>query len=86
MSPSAQAKLSVQKLAEGVYAVIRKEPPGLMVDANNVFIINDGDVVVVDSNGDLKGLITVKDIQKAIKYPNASPAPPRTSSDTASHP
>lgn len=41
----------VQKLAEGVYAVIRKEPPGLMVDANNVFIINDDDVVVVDSNG-----------------------------------
>lgn len=41
----------VQKLAEGVYAVVRKEPPGFMVDANNVFIINDDDVVVVDSNG-----------------------------------
>lgn len=41
----------VQKLAEGVYAVVRKEPAGFMVDANNVFIINDDDVVVVDSNG-----------------------------------
>ncbi|HJQ35388.1 MAG TPA: MBL fold metallo-hydrolase [Pyrinomonadaceae bacterium] len=41
----------VQKLAEGVYAVVRKDLPGLMVDANNVFIINDEDVVVVDSNG-----------------------------------
>src|SRR4030095_2395316 len=41
----------VQKLAEGVYAVIRKDLPGLMVDANNVFIINDADVVVVDANG-----------------------------------
>lgn len=41
----------VQKLAEGVYAVIRKDLPGLMVDANNVFIINDDDVVVVDANG-----------------------------------
>jgi glyoxylase-like metal-dependent hydrolase (beta-lactamase superfamily II) len=41
----------VQKLAEGVYAVIRQDPPGLMVDANNVFIINDDDVVVIDSNG-----------------------------------
>lgn len=41
----------VQKLAEGVYAVIRKDLPGLMVDANNVFIINDEDVVVVDANG-----------------------------------
>jgi cyclase len=41
----------VQKLAEGVYAVVRKEPAGFMVDANNVLIINDDDVVVVDSNG-----------------------------------
>jgi glyoxylase-like metal-dependent hydrolase (beta-lactamase superfamily II) len=41
----------IQKLAEGVYAVIRKDLPGLMVDANNVFIINDDDVIVVDANG-----------------------------------
>jgi cyclase len=41
----------VQKLAEGVYAVVRKDPPGLMVDANSVFIINDEDVVVVDASG-----------------------------------
>ncbi len=41
----------VQKLAEGVYAVVRKDLPGLMVDANNLFIINDEDVVVVDANG-----------------------------------
>jgi glyoxylase-like metal-dependent hydrolase (beta-lactamase superfamily II) len=41
----------VEKLAAGVFAVIRKESPGLMVDANNVFIINDDGVVVVDSNG-----------------------------------
>jgi len=40
----------VQKLAEGVFAVIRTEPPGLMFDANNVFIINDDHVVVVDAN------------------------------------
>lgn len=41
----------VQKLADGVYAVIRKEPPGFAVDANNVFIIDDAGVIVVDSNG-----------------------------------
>jgi cyclase len=41
----------VQKIAEGVYAVVRKDLPGLMVDANSVFIINDDDVVVVDTNG-----------------------------------
>jgi len=28
-------------------------------------------LLVVDRGGNLKGLITVKDIQKAIKYPNA---------------
>jgi hypothetical protein len=38
------------KVAEGVYAAIRKEPPGLMFDANSVFIINDDDVIVVDTN------------------------------------
>ncbi len=41
----------VRKIAEGVYAVVRKDLPGLMVDANNLFIINEEDVVVVDSNG-----------------------------------
>jgi glyoxylase-like metal-dependent hydrolase (beta-lactamase superfamily II) len=41
----------VEKLAEGVYAVIRQDAVGFMVDANNVFIVNDNDVVVVDANG-----------------------------------
>lgn len=41
----------VQRLADGVYAVVRKEPPGLMVDANNLFVVNDEDVLVVDANG-----------------------------------
>jgi glyoxylase-like metal-dependent hydrolase (beta-lactamase superfamily II) len=45
------SNFDVQPLADGVYAVIRKEPPGFMVDANDVFIIGDTDVVVVDSNG-----------------------------------
>jgi glyoxylase-like metal-dependent hydrolase (beta-lactamase superfamily II) len=41
----------VQKLTDNIYAVIRKDPPGLMVDANNVFIVKDEYVVVVDANG-----------------------------------
>jgi len=49
--PGPARNFDVQKLADGVYAVIRKDPPGLMVDANNVFIINDDDVVIVDANG-----------------------------------
>jgi glyoxylase-like metal-dependent hydrolase (beta-lactamase superfamily II) len=48
---SVASNFEVQKIGEGVYAVVRKDLPGLMVDANNVFIINDYDVVVVDSNG-----------------------------------
>ncbi|MCU1266341.1 MAG: hypothetical protein JWM21_2659 [Acidobacteria bacterium] len=37
------------KVAEDVYAAIRKEPPGLTVNGNSVFIINDRDVIVVDT-------------------------------------
>jgi glyoxylase-like metal-dependent hydrolase (beta-lactamase superfamily II) len=49
-SPIRAQNFEVQKLTDGVYALIRKEPPGLMFDANNLFIINDQDVLVVDSN------------------------------------
>lgn len=37
------------KVADGVYAAIRKEPHGLTTNANSVFIINDADVIVVDT-------------------------------------
>jgi cyclase len=40
---------TVDRLADGVYAAIRTDPPGLMVDANCLFIVNDNDVVVVDA-------------------------------------
>lgn len=42
--------VDVQKIADGVYAAIRKEPPGLMFNANTVFIVNDDGVMVVDTN------------------------------------
>jgi glyoxylase-like metal-dependent hydrolase (beta-lactamase superfamily II)/ketosteroid isomerase-like protein len=44
-------RFTVTPLADGVYAVLRDDRPGFMVDANNLFIINERDVVVVDSNG-----------------------------------
>ncbi|APV48912.1 hypothetical protein BWI17_03960 [Betaproteobacteria bacterium GR16-43] len=47
---SAQAGIKVEKYAEGVYVAVRTEPPGLMFDANVVFLVNDEDVVVVDAN------------------------------------
>jgi len=37
------------KVADGIYAAIRKEPHGLTTNANSVFIINDDDVIVVDT-------------------------------------
>ena len=40
----------VEKIAEGIYAVIRTEPASLWFTPNNVFIIGKRDVIVVDSN------------------------------------
>jgi glyoxylase-like metal-dependent hydrolase (beta-lactamase superfamily II) len=46
---AASGGFAVEKLADGVYAAVRTDPPGLMVDANSLFIVNDNDVVVVDA-------------------------------------
>jgi len=45
-----ESHIDVQKVAAGVYAAIRTEPPGLFFDCNSVFLINDADVIVVDTN------------------------------------
>lgn len=39
----------VQRLAPGVYASIRREPPSLYFESNSVFIVGDNDVIVVDA-------------------------------------
>ncbi len=44
-------RFHVERLANGVYAVVRDDVPGMMVDANNLFIVGEHDVIVVDSNG-----------------------------------
>lgn len=44
------ANFEVQKIAEDVYAVIRKEPPSLWFNPNTVFIIGKKQVTVVDTN------------------------------------
>jgi glyoxylase-like metal-dependent hydrolase (beta-lactamase superfamily II) len=49
-SQSLTGTFEFQKLADGIYASIRKEPVGLGVDANNLFVIDDDGVVVVDTN------------------------------------
>lgn len=43
----------VVKVAEGVYAALRKEPPGYGVESNSVFIVREKDVVVVDAQSSL---------------------------------
>jgi cyclase len=48
--PPAESHIDVQKIATGVYAAIRTEPPGLFFDCNSIFLINDADVIVVDTN------------------------------------
>ena len=70
---SAQSQFEVVKVAEGVYAALRKEPPGLTVNANSVFIINDNDVVVVDTTltpGTAKELLAAlrKLTNKPVRY------------------
>ena len=46
---ASEPRFELIKLADGIYAAIRTEPPGLTVNANAVFIINPDDVVVVDT-------------------------------------
>lgn len=41
--------ISVERLADGVYAVIRREPMGLINESNTMLIIGDDDVIVVDA-------------------------------------
>jgi len=40
----------VETLADGVYAVVRDDLPGLLVNSNVLLVVNENDVVVVDSN------------------------------------
>lgn len=71
--PESPENFEIQKLAEGVYAAIRKQPPLMSFDPNNVFIINEDDVVVVDANAGLaetKALLAAlrKLTDKPVKY------------------
>lgn len=54
----------IEKLAEGVFAAIRTDPPGWGANANNLFIIDNDGVVVVDTNF---GPSSTKDVLKALR-------------------
>lgn len=49
-SSSHPPHFAVERLADGVYALIRREPASLWFNPNNVFIIGKSGVVVIDSN------------------------------------
>src|SRR5688572_23578522 len=49
-SANTTGNFKVNKIAEGIYAIIRTEPASLWFNPNNVFIIGKRDVIVVDSN------------------------------------
>jgi len=40
---------TVQRIGDGVYAFVRREPPGMALNSNSVAIVRDSDVVVVDA-------------------------------------
>lgn len=40
----------MEKLGQGVFALIRDEPPGLLPEGNSVFLLDDEGAVVVDTN------------------------------------
>jgi len=70
---AAPRSFDVQKVADGLYAVIRREPASFWFNANNVFIVGKNDVIVVDSNltvGYTKEVIAaLKEItDKPVKY------------------
>ncbi len=50
VEPEPAHGFTLEKLGDGVYAAIRREPPGFAVDANVLFVVNDQDVLVVDAN------------------------------------
>ena len=80
-APIAARGFTVEKLADGIYAAIRTDPPGLMVDANSLFIVNDNDVVVVCANG---SCVTPK-FRPCGKYKNSS-SPKLTDNLGTTHP
>ena len=41
--------LVVSRLAEGVYAVVRREPPAVINESNSLFVVGDDGVLVVDA-------------------------------------
>jgi hypothetical protein len=62
-------KFDVAQVAEGVYAVVRRDAPGYAVESNSVSIVCDEDVIVVDAQSNAA----------AFQLPSAPPLRPSAS-------
>lgn len=58
------ARFDVERLADGVYATVRREPPSLFFEPNSVFIIGPRDVLVVDAQFSLE---TTREVIAALR-------------------
>ena len=47
------AQFTVERVAPGVYATIRSEPPGQAFESNSIFIVGDSGVIVIDAQSNL---------------------------------
>jgi len=59
-----------QALGDGLYAAIRREPPALLEHANSLVIVNDTDVIVVDSQ---MTVAATRELIRAIRRVTAKP-------------
>lgn len=60
----------VQVLAEGVYAVLREEPPGVINESNSMFIVGDDGVIVVDAQSSVtRTLETLAALRRITRKP-----------------
>jgi cyclase len=66
----ASADFELKQVANGIYVALRNEPAGLTFVSNSTFIINDDDVVVVDTG---VGPATAKSLIAALKKLTAKP-------------
>jgi len=69
-SPAVHAVAELSKISEGVYAFMRTEPPGLTFISNTVFIINEEDVVVIDTGiGPSVAAAAIEALKKLTTHP-----------------
>jgi cyclase len=69
-APRPESYFEVKALAPGVYGVMRSEPAGFAVDCNVTFIVNEKDVVMVDTNiGPESATATLRALKKITSKP-----------------